>query len=291
MYQILTFGKGRAWSTMSVAGMFLTQSLSGATLELGDALPQTESAATFPMRLTGSVAVVAMQFDVSYPAARLALSAPAFKAAVTAHQMSFRELAPGVTRVVIFSTPNTALPASLILDLPVTVQAGNQAEDLVVTISNIWFADAGGRMIPASAGYGAIGKWKRLVFTPKELSDPAISGDARDPENDGLPNLVEMLLRGRVKTADFNRLPQQALTVDPMDGKWYLSLTYRKSKTASGVEGEVQASSDLRDWSQVVPSAPTGVQDAETVEMRGSILVNGESQKFLRLRAKRVPVP
>lgn len=278
-----------AFFPMAVAGFFPLP-MQAATLELGDALPLTESTADFPVRLTGSTAVVAMQFDVSYPAARLGLSSPAFKAAVTKHQMSFRELTPGVTRVVIYSTPNTALPASLILDLPITLQTGNKAEDLVVTVSNIWFADAGGRMIPAAAGYGPVTKWKRLVFTAQELNNPAVSGDASDPEKDGLPNLVEMLLRGRVKALDLNRYPQQAFGVDP-DGKLYLCLTYRQSKTARGVEGEVQASTDLRDWSQVVPSVPTGVQDAETVEMRGSILIDGQSRQFLRLRAKRVPVP
>jgi len=274
----------------AVGGMLSTCLTNAATLELGGALPLNNSTASFPVGLSGSVAVVAMQFDVSYPAARLTLSAPVFNAAVPKHQLVYRELAPGLTRMVVYATPNTALPTSLILDLPVSLPTGNQAEDLVVSISNIWFADASGRMIPASAGYGPVSKWKRLVFTPQELNNPAVSGDASDPEDDGLPNLVELLLRGRVKAQDFSRRPQQALMTGN-DGKLYLSLTYRQSKVARGVEGEVQGSTDLLDWSQVVPAAATGNQDAETVEMRANILIDGQSRQFLRLRAKRVPVP
>ena len=185
---------------------------------------------------------------------------------------------------------NAALPQDLLLDLPLTMQPPNQAEDLVMTISNIWFANAGGTMIPASPSYGPVTKWKRLAFTPAELLDPVISGDARDPEHDGLPNLVEMLLAGRAKVADPAKVPALGAQLNPQDSRWYLTLTYRRSKTAQGVAGEVQASTDLKTWPVVVPSVPTGVQDATTIEMKASVVIDGQSQ-FLRLRAKRTGSP
>jgi len=42
----------------------------------------------------------------------------------------------------------------------------------------------------------------------------------------------------------------------------------------------------------VVPSFPTGVEDAETIEMRASVLVTGQQpQMFLRLTVKRTVTP
>jgi hypothetical protein len=258
-----------------------------ATLELSDPQTMTADAASFPVRLGGSNGVVAMQFDVTFPAAQASFSAPALKAVVDKHQVTYREVSAGMLRVVVYSGSNAALPQDLILDLPVTLNAGTPAEGPVVTLRNIWFADPQGRMIPASASYGPVSRWKRLTFTLAELNDPLISGDLADPENDALPNLVEMLLRGRAKLPDPTRLPVIAPFTDPGDGKQYLTLTYRQWKLAQGVTGEVQASTDMVTWPTVVPAVPTGVQDAETVEMRAAVEVTGQPQMFLRLRAKR----
>jgi hypothetical protein len=192
-------------------------------------------------------------------------------------------------RVVVYSGSNAALPQDLILDLPVTLNAGTPAEGPVVTLRNIWFADTQGRMIPASVNYGPVSRWKRFTFTLAELNDPLISSDLADPEADGLPNLVEMLLRGRAKLPDPTRLPLIAPFTDLGDGKQYLTLTYRQWKLAQGVTGEVQASVDMQTWPTIVPAVPTGVQDAETIEMRAAVEVTGQPQMFLRLRAKRVP--
>lgn len=80
--------------------MLSTRLTNAATLELGEALPLTDSTASFRVRLTGSVAVVAMRFDLSYPAARLILSAPVFKTAVTKYRMTFRKLSAGLPNLV-----------------------------------------------------------------------------------------------------------------------------------------------------------------------------------------------
>ena len=145
-------------------------------------------------------------------------------------------------------------------------------------------------MIPAAPSYGPVTKWKRLTFTPAELNNPLVSGDAADPERDGLPNLVEMLLRGRAKAADPTKVPALGAQLNPQDSRWYLTLTYRQSKTARGVAGEVQASTNLKTWPVIVPSVATGMQDATTIEMKASVLLDG-AQQFLRLRAKRTENP
>ena len=161
-----------------------------------------------------------------------------------------------------------------------------------MTLSNIWFADSAGRMIPASPSYGPVTKWKRLTFTPAELQNPAISGDRADPDGDGLPNLVEMLLRGRAKAGDRDKVPGFELTVDAASNTpLELALKYRVSRTLLGVEPEVRASANLLTWPTVVPSLPTGVQDATTIEMRASVRVEGQGKMFLRLEAKRRATP
>ena len=262
-----------------------------ATLELGDPQSTEATPASFPLRLAGSNGVVAMQFDVSFPVALASFNAPGLRAVADKHRVTYRELSAGLLRVVIHSSANAVLPQDLILDLPVTLTAGTPAEGPVVTLRNIWFADSAGRMIPASANYGPVSRWKRFTFTLAELNDPTISGDLADPELDGLPNLVEMLLRGRAKVADPTRAPALAPFTDPGSGKQYLTLTYRQWKLAQGVTGEVQASTDMQSWPTVVLAAPTGAQDAETIEMRAAVEVTGQPQMFLRLRAKRVVAP
>lgn len=279
-------------SVIALAGWLAADAIEtrAATLELGDPQTSIESFANSAVRLAGSNGVVALQFDLSFPVARVAITAPALTTVAAAHRLSFRELQSGLIRAVVFSPANAALPQDLILDVPLTLQPSNRAEDLVMTISNIRFADASGRTIPATPSYGPVTKWKRLTFTPAELANPAISGDASDPEHDGLPNLVEMLLRGRAKFSDASKVPVLGAQLNPQDSRWYLTLTYRQSKTAQGVAGEVQAGTDLKTWPVVVPSVPTGMQDATTIEMKASVLLEGERQ-FLRLRAKRTGSP
>ncbi len=41
--------------------------------------------------------------------------------------------------------------------------------------------------------------WRFGKFTPAELANPAISGDAADPNNNGIPNLLEYALNGDPK--------------------------------------------------------------------------------------------
>jgi hypothetical protein len=263
-----------------------------ATLELGDPQPVTDTTANVPMRLAGSAGVVALQFDVSFPPALASFATPSLTTVVAQkHKVSFREVQPGLLRVVLASAANAVLPQDLILDLPMLLSAGTAAEVPLLRLFNIWFAGSSGQMIPAIATYGPVTAWKRLNFTLTELSDPAISGDAADPEGDTLPNLVELLLNGRAKLADRARVPELQMLTNPQDGKAYLTLTYRQWKGARGVAGEVQSSTDLATWPGLVPAAPTGVEDAETMEMRASVAIEGQERMFLRLRAKRVPVP
>jgi len=47
-----------------------------------------------------------------------------------------------------------------------------------------------------------IHKWLRDSFTPDELNNPALSGDAADPDQDGLPNLLEYALGLSPKVPD-----------------------------------------------------------------------------------------
>jgi len=185
-----------------------------ATLELGNPKDASASSTALPVKLLGSNAVVALQFDLSYPAAKVSFLTPELKTAGQCCRVTDRELATGLTRVVVYSVPNTALPQNLILELPISVEAGVGAGDVPLVIYNIWFADTAGMRIPAFAGYGPVAKCKRLNFTPAELNDPTISGDLADPGTDGLANLLEMLVRGQANASDPAKVPVVATVMD-----------------------------------------------------------------------------
>src|SRR4051794_8367277 len=65
-------------------------SSTAATLELGDPTVLGSTTAEFPIRLNGSTGVVAMQFDIGFPAVRLRLEAPQLGALIGNHVLSFR---------------------------------------------------------------------------------------------------------------------------------------------------------------------------------------------------------
>jgi len=71
------------------------------------------------------------------------------------------------------------------------------------------------------------------------LANPAVSGDLAPPANDGVTNLMKYAMALAPKASATGSLP----TISRQAG--YLTLTYRKSKTASDVTYTVQAADSL----------------------------------------------
>jgi hypothetical protein len=128
--------------------------------------------------------------------------------------------------------------------------------------------------------------WREEHFTAGELADPATSSPSACPAADRVPNLWKYLLglAPRAPVAP-ELLPQGALL--PSGGDAFLSLTYRRLKTASDVQFTPQVSGDLLRWAggpeQVVTAAVVGLGAAEQYTVRDTIPVHRAAQRFLRL--------
>jgi len=83
--------------------------------------------------------------------------------------------------------------------------------------------------------------WRRANFSAAELADPSVSGDAAEPANDGLPNLIKYALGLPPQIADANPLA-------PTMSNGVFTLTYPQSTAATDVSLDVEWSPDLKSW-------------------------------------------
>ena len=118
--------------------------------------------------------------------------------------------------------------------------------------------------------------WTFTAFG-EQANDPAIAGPLADPDNDGLPNVVERALGQSPLSA--SQGPQSSVT----DG--YLSLEFFEAIGTSDLTYTVKASADLMSWSganlgevQRTPE-PGGTR----VKVRDQMPIAGTPRRFLRL--------
>jgi len=82
--------------------------------------------------------------------------------------------------------------------------------------------------------------WRKQFFTESELSDPAISGDAADPDADGLSNAAEYAFAFDPRRPSQNALPK------PKVGNGALGIAFQAPRV--DVDYVVEASVDLDHW-------------------------------------------
>jgi hypothetical protein len=131
-----------------------------------------------------------------------------------------------------------------------------------------------------------INNWLRANFTPSEQANPLISGDAANPDGDGLPNLLEYALGFSPKSANANPL-------SPATTNGAFQITYPQSTTAVDVNLLAEWSPDLVNWF----SGPSFLQISAVVDQSSNRLITlqtpGSTQTnragFFRLRANRIP--
>jgi PKD repeat protein len=122
--------------------------------------------------------------------------------------------------------------------------------------------------------------WKQAVFTPTELTNPAVSGDVANPDGDGLPNLLEYAMGTNPNVPNTNGPPNFFLT------NGVFSLTYTQFQPATDVSLVVEVSNDLLDWNPVSPApiADEGIIQVLAVQE----MVSMNSTRFFRFRANRL---
>ncbi len=113
------------------------------------------------------------------------------------------------------------------------------------------------------------------------------------PANDGIANLIKYALDLPPLVSSSPNLPQVASDTMTPDGPW-LTFTYRRSLTATGIATAVRTSADLDGWAdvtfdnisafeEIADPNPDGDGSAELVRVRLKI-APGESKRFLNLR-------
>ncbi len=139
-------------------------------------------------------------------------------------------------------------------------------------------ADGGlkaGRWAASSASGGTPGSisnfedaaaWTLRVFTPADAADEMVSGPDRDPDGDGLVNLLERSFGRNPSVADAGGVPE--LELDGAD----LILRYPRAVSVGDVDLRVAASLDLNSWSTDLPGMRAAVvaesAGVQTIELR-----------------------
>ena len=130
-----------------------------------------------------------------------------------------------------------------------------------------------------------INTWLRANFTAAELTNSAISGDAVDPDHDGLPNLMEYALGLSPKIPNPNPF-QPAVT----NGQF--QLTWSQSLAATDVALTVEWSPDLKNWFsgsnyiQTVSLATLATNAWQTIQAIPATTTNRSG--FFRVRVSRL---
>jgi outer membrane protein assembly factor BamB len=143
-----------------------------------------------------------------------------------------------------------------------------------VQITGVVPADANGNHLPDfwEAEYGVTG------------------GASGDVHHSGVPNLLAYALDIDPNAVDRSLLPIASAQMNPADGLFYLTLTYRRLLQDLGLTYQIEISSDLVTWdatqSAVEELAPTipnsdGLSETVTVRIHPAL---GSSPRYVRLR-------
>lgn len=139
----------------------------------------------------------------------------------------------------------------------------------------------------------AFDSWRSGYFTPLELANSSISGDAADPDGDGLANLLEFgfglnpLLAGNAAA--------QTTAVQNVGGTNYLTLTFKRRTPALDLTYTAQTNPGTLspgDWlgNAVMVGSPTANGDGtETVTFRDTTALSSATRRFMRVQVVRAP--
>jgi len=127
--------------------------------------------------------------------------------------------------------------------------------------------------------------WRKQQFGANS-SNPAIAGDTVDPNNNGIPNLLEYALGLNPTATDGAGLPTNAKSATEF------SLTYTRNLNAPDVTLSVEWSSNLapNSWSNLGVTTQTTPINATRETVKASIPAGSSvGQRFLHLKAVRSP--
>ncbi len=147
-----------------------------------------------------------------------------------------------------------------------------------------WAMDGSGELFLLSKSDGMIRRlvagptaWHVANFNAVELAQPSVSGDAADPDGDGVSNLLEYALDLNPRVSSAALLPQAVA----IDGGTKLRLEFDRLR--SDVTYVVQVSTDLLSWDDDVPDNPA--LDVQTVgnHVTATYTKGAEVRAFMRV--------
>ena len=133
--------------------------------------------------------------------------------------------------------------------------------------------------------------WQIQHFTTAELGSTKVSGDGADPDGDGIPNLLEYALNLDPKKPGTLGTPTVGQTT--VSGQQFLTLTYTRVLSATGITYSPQVSGDLGTWNggtgYTVAVSTTNNADGvtQTVVVRDTVPTTGANRRFARLAVSR----
>ena len=123
--------------------------------------------------------------------------------------------------------------------------------------------------------------WSNRFFTFEEVGDPAISGDAADPDLDGLSNLLEYFFGS--SPTKYSAPPELNIT-DSIDSE--VSFVYSRVRERTDLKYTVEGSNGLKEWVplSVTETTVTPIDEStESVEVEVNWVFDPPFPRFLRL--------
>ncbi len=202
----------------------------------------------------------------------------------------------GTTYTNITSGTGVDFLTDIILPAPVTYQYV-QIEQTGSSTANWWSIHEINILQPPADSALPFASWRQFYFGA-DLNDPAKEvthwGDRADLDGDGQSTLEEFAF-GTAPNSAASRAPVAAtFNTDPVSGSRYFDLTFRRWRTANGIEYLVDYSENLANWTSeglnvsFVGSPISNLDGTETVTARLT-LQGAVPSSFVRLKLVRTP--
>jgi hypothetical protein len=141
------------------------------------------------------------------------------------------------------------------------------------------------------------GMWNIATFTLEELTDPTLTGDTADFDDDGMINFIEYAFNRNPKVADTGRFLTTSLEPDTSTGETHIHLTFQRRMPPTDVDYAVWASQDLWTWNtgeehvEELEVTDDGNGLTETVRARLTTPLSTSVSQFISIRVWRAARP
>lgn len=125
--------------------------------------------------------------------------------------------------------------------------------------------------------------WRRLRYSPSDLSEESISGAGADIDQDGLTNLEEYAYGYEPDLP--NQLPRLEMQRS-VESDQQIEISYRRLAVLGDIVFLFEESSDLRTWNPIKPLAITRSTAPNPIleNVRVSLPLHSEGSRFIRVR-------